>query len=218
MTRSSSIAFLVTLALLFSSATPALGHPEHEQQARAEEAARQAQVAAAAGVTATDAMPAGMDHGSMHPSQEPRTFVSRLYRWLGAWHPAIVHFPIALFMVAAGLELAALALRRQVLRQGTRALVAVAAVSAVIAATMGWFAMGLPSGQDDVTHAWHRWLGTAVAVFGLLSWGAREFWERQPTRQRELLYASLLATTVAAILINAFLGGVLTHGAQHLAF
>jgi len=206
------------MTLLFSSATPALSHEEHEQQARAEEAARQAELAAGDGGAVAAAMPAGMDHAAMQPAQEPRSFASRLYRWLGAWHPAVVHFPIALFMVAAGLELAALTLRRQVLRQGTRALIAVAAVSAVVAATMGWFAMGLPSGRDDLTHSWHRWLGTAVAVFGLLSWWAKEFWERQPTRQRDLLYAALLATTVAGILINAFLGGVLTHGAQHLAF
>jgi uncharacterized membrane protein len=141
----------------------------------------------------------------------------RLYRWLGAMHPAAVHFPIALFLVAALLEIAALTLRRPVLTQGTRVIIALAAISAVAAVALGWFAMGLP-GKDDVTHLYHRWLGTSIAVLGLLSWWAKEHWVRRPGRGRELIYIGLLTVTAAAVVVNGLLGGMLTHGMRHLMF
>ena len=147
----------------------------------------------------------------------PRTMSQRLVRWLGAMHPAAVHFPIALFLVAAVLEIAALTLRRPVLTQGTRVIIALAAISAIGAVVLGWFAMGLP-GNDDVTHTYHRWLGTSIAGLGLATWWAKEHWIRRPGRGRELIYIGLLSVTAAAILVNALLGGMLTHGVRHLMF
>jgi uncharacterized membrane protein len=209
----SALALLVALAVT----VPAFAHEDHKRPATAPVAAAPMAEGHGSAMTPIPGMAAQMDHGGMETEAAPRTIPQRLVRWLGAMHPAAVHFPIALFLVAAVLEIAALTLRRPVLTQGTRVIIALAAISAIGAVVLGWFAMGLP-GNDDVTHTYHRWLGTSIAGLGLATWWAKEHWIRRPGRGRELIYIGLLTVTAAAILVNALLGGMLTHGVRHLMF
>ena len=134
------------LALILSTSAPAFAHEDHEAPA----AAVSHPAGSSSAMPAMAGMAEGMDHAEVMGDAAPRTIPQRVVRWLGAMHPAAVHFPIALFIVAALLEIAALTLRRPVLTQGTRVIIALAAVSAVAAAALGWFAMGWP-GQDDAT-------------------------------------------------------------------
>ena len=207
----------LAIALALSVSAPAIAHEDHDKQAASRAQAAASAGAPAGGMTAMPGMTADMDHGAMMAEEAPRPMPQRLYRWLGAMHPAAVHFPIALFLVAALLEIAALTLRRPVLTQGTRVIIALAAISSVAAVLLGWFAMGLP-GKDDVTHAYHRWLGTSIAALGLLRWWAKEHWVRRPGRGRALLYIGFLTLTAAAVVVNGLLGGMLTHGMRHLMF
>lgn len=208
----------IVLVLALSVSAPAIAHEDHDKQAAARaQGAAPAGAVPEPGMMAMPGMPRDVDHAAMAADEGPRPMPQRLYRWLGAMHPAAVHFPIALFLVAALLEIAALTLRRPVLTQGARVIIALAAISAVAAVALGWFAMGLP-GKDDVTHAYHRWLGTSIAGLGLLSWWAKEHWVRRPGRTRELLYVGLLTTTAVAVVVNGLLGGMLTHGMDHLRF
>ncbi len=206
---------VVVLALI---SAPAFAHEDHDKQAAARaQAAASAVAVPEGGMMAMPGMAQDMDHGAMMADDGPKPMPQRLYRWLGAMHPAAVHFPIALFLVAALLEIAALTLRKPVLTQGTRVIIALAAISAIAAVALGWFAMGLP-GKEDATHTYHRWLGTSIAVLGLLSWWAKEHWVRRPGRGRELIYIGALALTAAAVIVNGLLGGMLTHGMKHLMF
>ena len=207
--------FAIVLALMVG--TPAFAHEDHDKPAAHAEAAASAGHDHGAGMPAMPSMTQDMDHTGMSVDAAPKTFPQRLFRWLGAMHPAAVHFPIALFLVAAILEVAALTLRRPVLTQGTRIIIALAAISALAAVALGWLAMGMP-GNDDVTHTYHRWLGTTVALLALLSWWAKERWVRKPGRRRELVYIGMLTVTASAVLVNALLGGMLTHGMKHLMF
>lgn len=200
------IAALVAIAALFAAA-PGLAHEDHEKTP----------ARAAASQAAASPMADNMDHGLMEMQGPPKPMPQRLYSWLGRWHPAVVHFPIALFLVTAILEAAALLGRRAWLTDGTRVLVAWAALSAVAAAALGWLAMGLPGPAENLTHTLHRWIGTSIAVLGLLAWWAKERSMRKGAGARRL-YGLTLGLVFLAVLFNAYLGGALTHGVDHLRF
>ena len=95
---------VLIVALLFSA--PVFAHEAHEKQAaaRAQAAASATAVPAAApesGMTVDPGTAQDMDHSAMMAEEARKPMPQRLYRWLGAMHPAAVHFPIALFLVAA---------------------------------------------------------------------------------------------------------------------
>lgn len=219
---------LAVLAMVFATA-PAFAHEAHEkaaaQKAAAEAAARDgataARPAAAAqpGAMAPDhAMP--MDRGMAMgvTPEKPKTVAGRVARWLGLWHPVIVHFPIALFFLAAVLEAYAVAGRKTDLLNTTRVLIAFGALSAVAAVGFGWLAMGFQIGKDDWIHGAHRWVGTSIAVLALATWWANERFVKVRGKAAGAIYASLLVLTVAAILMNGFLGSALVRGMDHMNY
>lgn len=212
----------VTIILVFGvlvTAAPALAHEDHDKAAAVPAAAAVHPGMTGAMGDATVLMDHdGANHGGMEMGP-PKPMPQRLYSWLGRWHPAVVHFPIALFLITGVLEAAAVFGRRAWLTDGTRVLVGLAALSALVAAGLGWLAMGLPGPAQDLTHTLHRWIGTAIALVGLITWWAKERSMRSGTGQAgRRLYAALLTLIVAAVLVNAYLGGALTHGANHLRF
>lgn len=206
---------VIALALGLSlGAAPALAHEAHNKPAAA--------VTTVSHPNATGVMPEmipATHHGEAATAVGPKPMPQRLYSWLGRWHPAVVHFPIALFLVAGVLELAALAGRRAWLTDGTRVLIGLAALCGLAAGGLGWLSMGLPGSDPDLTHTLHRWLGTAIAVAGLAVWWAKErSMHASSGRGSRRLYAGLLTIIFVGVLINAYLGGALTHGVNHMRF
>ena len=82
---------------------------------------------------------------------------------IGRSHPLLVHFPIALVMVAAAFEFAAMLTRDG--RWHTAAIVNVraAAAFALVAAIAGWRMASALDGAGSLLE-WHRWLGTTAAA------------------------------------------------------
>ena len=126
----------------------------------------------------------------------------RTVRLLGQFHPASVHFPVALFVVAAlahfwGLGLACLFCLR------------VSALMSPVAAAMGWFNAEFASftAKSASLLAWHRWLGVAAAVVAILAWLLAK-------RGGGMFKLALYGGTVLVLVAGA-LGGVLVHGWEH---
>ncbi len=157
----------------------------------------------------------GMMKGQM---ERPKTFAGRLIRWLGAWHPAVVHFPIALLLTVAFLETAAFVRRTPIYNAANKILLALGVVSAFVAAPLGWVAAGIPAPDDELVLTIHRWLGSAIPFLLLFLWRLKPPAVQAAVRPSPALYEGLLAITVLSVLGQAFLGAVLTHGAEHLAF
>ncbi|MFM7260091.1 MAG: c-type cytochrome domain-containing protein [bacterium] len=94
-------------------------------------------------------------------------------RAVGRLHPIFVHFPIALGIVAVLAEWWRVASRRSGMSPLTLPLLAIAAASAVVAASTGWVNAAHEYGNDGGdTLNLHRWIGTgsAVALVGLTWW------------------------------------------------
>ena len=81
----------------------------------------------------------------------------------GQLHPLLIHFPIALVIVAAAAEVAAIVTgneRWRVLADGN---LRTAAIFAVVATVAGW-RLAAAAGMDPTPLLeWHRWLGTVGA-------------------------------------------------------
>ena len=181
--------------------------------------------AAAAGESAAapDDMPvtemAWPTEGAMQMSHEtPKTFQGRLLAWLGMWHPAVIHFPIALVLTVGFLEAAA-ALRRQPLYGASnKLLLGIATLGAFAAAPLGWASAGMPAADDESALAIHRWLGTVLPFLILALWRLKRPAEQAARRLGGRGYEAALALTVLLILVQAYFGAEVTHGAGHFKF
>lgn len=178
--------------------------------------AEPAQEEAAAAETGEDAVAAGgapSDAVSGTPVADAPAPLARLTNWVGRFHPAVVHFPLALVPMALGLGV--LARRRGGDGAAARLTVQVAAVGAVVASLLGWL-LSVPAWWDaDTVMALHRWVGTGVAVvLAILGFGVT----RRPASMVKSGTLATLALLTAALLVQGWLGGSLVHGVDHLAY
>ncbi|PWG03812.1 hypothetical protein DF286_03160 [Sphingosinicella humi] len=154
----------------------------------------------------------------MEAAEENKTFAQRLLSWLGRLHSLVVHFPIAMFLGALGVELFGLWKGRRNYERAAQVMLVVGAIGAVAAAFLGWFAGGFYLTDRNTVLMAHRWLGTAIAVAGLLLLYLSVTARRAPDKPRRVYWALLGAVTVA-IAIQGWMGGTFMHGGvDHLAF
>lgn len=225
----------VVFAILWTSlaivSAPAVAHEEHRRQRAAAAAAAAAAEQQSANVL--QAAPAGQAGGNtmapspgmgmgmegmqgMNMSMEPEdrskmSVPKRAMLWLGAFHPMIIHFPIAFF--PAALFTAVVGRRRPAFSAPVQFLVIAGGIVAPIAALLGWFNAGFALVDSDKLLLVHRWLGTAMGVGGamLAAWAWRRPWEDRGAG----MIISLTLMTIA-IAIQGWFGGALVYGMEHM--
>ena len=135
---------------------------------------------------------------------------------LGRLHPLVVHFPIALLLVALVMESATLTGRRQSLREGITWVVDIGAASAIVAAVFGWllFEAGTYAGQ---TAAVHKWLGISTAALAGATAVLHAIARRRARKSLWTGYRLALAATCLVLAAAGHLGASLTHGADYLS-
>jgi uncharacterized membrane protein len=135
--------------------------------------------------------------------------------FIGRLHPLLIHFPIALVIVAVAAESVATVTHDDRWRAMAVGNVRAGAVFGLIAAVAGWrLAM---AGSIEVTPLleWHRWLGTIgagatlAAAFATSRIGNRSFLQLWTYRMTLLGAAALVA-------VAGHLGGLLVWGADFL--
>jgi len=153
-------------------------------------------------------------------SEPPSSFLGKLTRWLGEFHPPTVNFPIALLTVAAVAELL-----RMVTGRGKRALNAVSrycvgfgAITAAVAGILGWFLGGFRLTDASWVKTTHRWLGTSTVACAVLVLVLSER-SRHPDRQRSRIWFRV-ALLIAAVLVSVtgYFGGALVFGLKHYSW
>lgn len=170
---------------------------------------------AAEGTKPGDAM-AGMNMEMDEGPDPSKPFPQRLASWLGRLHPSVVHFPIAMFIGAFFVEMFGLWRRSSSYQHAAYVMLVVGALGAVAAAFLGWFAGGFYLTDRNPVLATHRWLGTLIAIAGLVIVFAASRRRRFPEKSRTILLLALGLITIA-VSIQGFLGGTFMHGGmRHL--
>ena len=226
--RMRMVAFAVAATLL-AAGSPATAHKDHNSLGAGPGAAVvEAQPAAATAPPQEGNVAAMHENMAMghemaaeaheEAADENKTFGQRLVSWLGRLHTLVIHFPIAMFVGALGVELFGLWRRNDRYQSAAHVMLMVGAIGAIVAAFLGWFAGGFYLTDRNQVLMLHRWLGTAIAVagFGLLYLSATA--RRSPEKPRTIYWVSLALMTIA-IAIQGYIGGSFMHGGMsHMAF
>ena len=128
-------------------------------------------------------------------------------QFIGRFHPLIVHFPIALVLLAAVLECAGLFRRTKHIQASAGFVLALATASALVAAFLGWM-LGRSGGYEGSLVTRHMWGGISLAAVLVLCCAVRA-WNTK-------LYGAALFATVCLLAWTSDQGGKLTHGAGFL--
>ena len=146
------------------------------------------------------------------PAPESSFWFSQLF---GRLHPMMVHFPIALLLVAAVMELFTLGNFRHSFRAGIRFLVILGAISAAISAGMGW----LLAENEGVTGSaldLHRTVGMVSAGLSIFLLVLLRKSELNPSTSSIKTYRLILFLTSMGIGVAGHFGAALTHGEDYL--
>ncbi len=139
--------------------------------------------------------------------------------WLdlvGALHPALVHFPLALVIVATIVEAARIIGRREGVSSFAVTAVRFGAVFAVCAAVSGWFDAEATGAADTVGLFFHRWVGIAVAGMLLALALASCLATRDGSGAARRWWRSGLVACAVGATVTGSLGGDMVHGEGHI--
>jgi uncharacterized membrane protein len=132
----------------------------------------------------------------------------------GRFHPLLVHFPIALVLIAAVAELVSLITQFPEWHLVAVANIRAGAACAVAAAGAGWILASSRIVQASADLEWHRWLGGAAAVAAVAAALATAEMGRTP--RRLWLYRMALFWAAALVAVAGHFGALLVWGADFL--
>lgn len=129
-------------------------------------------------------------------------------------HPLIVHFPIALVIVAALAEIVGIAAGDERYRAVAVMNLRAGAAFAVLAVIAGWRLASAPGIEATSLLEWHRWLGAGTAILTAVAAVATFQPERQPSRL--VVYRIALFGAASLVAVAGHSGGLLVWGADFL--
>ena len=137
-----------------------------------------------------------------------------IFQLLGRFHPLLVHFPIALLVVALFMELSTIGGKRNGLREGTYWLVYMGTIFAVLSALFGWLLRTQEDYSGELVDN-HQYTGMATAVLAIGTTLLLRL-----TIKKKLpdfrAYRAALVVTVIILSVAGHLGASLTHGEDYL--
>jgi uncharacterized membrane protein len=133
--------------------------------------------------------------------------------FLGALHPGIVHFPIALLGVAAFLEFLQILRKKSEAAPGTTSLAYLAAAAAVPASFFG-FMLADYEGSEGSLIDFHKWTGVASTVVAIIAALCATRVKSSPVAVKVLRLALIVGATL--VMATGYLGGELVFGEGHL--
>jgi uncharacterized membrane protein len=145
------------------------------------------------------------------------TKAETLVKYLGRFHPIMVHFPIAFIFGAFFLEILVSYNGSSSLAFVSRVLLLMGVLGAVIAIPIGFAAIA-EYGKDSLVQD-HKWVALASFLTMLFATSIRESVERKYLSESWLVgYRFFLLLTTLLIAWAGYLGGEMVHGVGHLSW
>jgi mono/diheme cytochrome c family protein/uncharacterized membrane protein len=151
-------------------------------------------------------------------AKRPRDFNGKLIPWLGRFHAAAVHFPVALLTAAAAAELLRLATGKHAFDVASRFCIWFGAVTVVVAGVLGWFGGDLRLTDASWVMMTHRWIGTSTVACAGLVLVLGEVSRRPDRRRTRMVFRVALFVVAALVLVTGFFGGAVVFGLDHYAW
>jgi uncharacterized membrane protein len=146
-----------------------------------------------------------------------RAWLDALAQTAGRAHPLLVHFPIALLIVAACVELVRAARRDAVPSRTAGACLLVGAFGAALAAGAGWLNADFEhGGGGDTLIESHRWVGLAAAVAAAGALPCGWWWRRSAGSAGAGAYRALVVLSAMLVGVAGHLGGTIVYGGSYL--
>ena len=131
-------------------------------------------------------------------------------QFIGRFHPLLVHFPIALFLLVPILEIVGRSPRFAYLRLSVNFILALATLGAATAAILGW-CLARSGGYSGRLITQHMWGGVMLSIICWCCWLLRA-----RLRELDVTYAITLALGVGLVAWTGYRGGQLSLGPNHL--
>jgi uncharacterized membrane protein/mono/diheme cytochrome c family protein len=148
-------------------------------------------------------------------SEESASTSFWLWNFLGRLHPMIVHFPIALLLIAAALELVSIRNFKSSLRPGINVLVVTGALSAIVSAVFGWLLLNQDQPEGNAVEI-HQVTGTITAILSTLTGVLLYLVIKNEKNSLIQTYRLFLFASVTGVSIAGHFGASLTHGDDYL--
>ena len=135
--------------------------------------------------------------------------------WLGRLHPGLVHFPIALIVVALAAEVFCIVTREGRYADTARFLVNIAAWVSIPVAATGFLRAGHVTLDDAGQHVFaiHRIFGIATPVLAFLCAGLAAGVRRSGQIWELMLFRVVLVMTAVSAIMAGLYGGEIVFGA-----
>ena len=135
--------------------------------------------------------------------------------FLGRFHPLVVHFPIALLLVAFVMEFLTRRPRFSDLRPSVSPMLFLGSVGAFFSVAAGLL-LAASGGYGGDTIWWHKWTGIGVAVLSLAAYIIRKRAFASENFQLKRIYSGLVLVSLFLLVFASHKGGSLTHGEDYL--
>ncbi|WP_273565304.1 c-type cytochrome domain-containing protein [Maribacter halichondriae] len=132
-------------------------------------------------------------------------------KFLGRFHPLVVHLPIGFLLLAVIAQLATRKIKFHPLRPFLKYLWGLGAISAALAVLFGYL-LSLLGDYDANTLFWHKWSGGAVLIFS----AACYFISKRRPDTSDISKWALIILATGTMIYTGHLGGNLTHGQTYL--
>lgn len=133
-----------------------------------------------------------------------------MYKFIGHLHPALVHLPIGILLVALLLIWLSKKEKYKISQETIKIVLLAGVFSAMLACITGYTLSTLDDYKKPLI-IWHTWTGIGVVIASML------LYMKQSRKEFDLVYKIMIALLLILIVVAGHLGGTITYGKGYLS-